>query len=131
MRKIVVLSIVMGLMIFIRACFDNNEAIVYIVAGLNIVAIAFVIYTVVEKISKNVIKKIKESKVPEKVVDREVKSTRLKIWGTSIGIGGVFVVTYCGWLCSGLGNDIISILALGISVMDDEIVRLVTDIYKI
>ena len=35
---------------------------------------------------------------------------------------------YCN---SGLGNDIISILALGISILDDEIVKEITDNYKI
>ena len=38
---------------------------------------------------------------------------------------------YFLYACSGLGNDIISILALGISVLDDEIIKKITEIYRI
>lgn len=130
-KNISVLSVVIAIIILIRCIFNSNENIIYIVAGINIVALVFVIYTIVEKILDNINDKIKESGVPLRIIKREIKSTRLKIWCWSIAVSVVVIALYLGQWCSSLGNDIISILALGISVLDDEIVRKVTDNYKI
>lgn len=130
-KNISVLSVVIAIIILFRCIFNNNENIIYIVAGINIVALVFVIYTIVEKILDNINDKIKGSGVPLQIIKREIKSTRLKIWGWSIAVSVVVIALYLGQWCSSLGNDIISILALGISVLDDEIVRKVTDNYKI
>lgn len=130
-KNISVLSVVIAIIILIRCIFNSNENIIYIVAGINIVALVFVIYTIVEKILDNINDKIKESGVLLQIIKREIKSTRLKIWGWSIAVSVVVIALYLGQWCSSLGNDIISILALGISVLDDEIVRKVTDNYKI
>ena len=92
-KNIGILSIIIGILIFIRCIFEKSDKIIYIVAGINIVAIIFVIYTIVERVLHNIIAKIEKSR--------------------------------------GLGNDIISILALGISVLDDEIVRKITENYRI
>jgi hypothetical protein len=130
-KNISVLSVVIVIIILLRCIFDSNDNVIYIVAGINIVAIIFVVYTIIENILNNIIEKIKKSKVPKQIIKREITSTRFKIWGWSIGISAVAITVYLWQWCSGLGNDIISILALGISILDDEIVRKVTDNYKI
>jgi len=130
-RNLSVLSVVIAIIIFIRCVFDSIDELVYIVAGINIVAIVFVIYTIIEKIVENITRKIKESSVPKQIVKREITSTRLKVWGISCLINISLVLLYFLYWCSSLGNDIISILALGISVLDDEIVKKVTEAYKI
>ena len=79
---------------------------------------------IIEKILNNIIDKIKKSKVPEQILNREIASTQVKIWGWSIVIGVIVILVYFWKWCSGLGNDIISIL-------DDEIVKEITDNYKI
>ena len=130
-KNISVLSIAIAIIIFLRCILNDNDNIIYIVAGINVVAIIFVVYTIIEKILNNIIDKIKKSKVPEQILNREIASTQVKIWGWSIVIGVIVIlVSFWKW-CSGLGNDIISILALGISVLDDEIVKKITDNYKI
>ena len=122
-KNIFVLSIAIAIIIFLRCIFDGNDNIIYIVAGINIVAIIFVVYTIIDK--------IKKSKVPEQIINREITSAQVKIWGWSIAIGVIVILVYFWKWCSGLGNDIISILALGISILDDEIVKEITDNYKI
>lgn len=130
-KNISVLSIAIAIIIFLRCILDGNDNIIYIVAGINIVAIIFVVYTIIEKILNNIIDKIKKSKVPEQIINREIASAQVKIWGWSIAIGVIVILVYFWKWCSGLGNDIISILALGISILDDEIVKEITDNYKI
>jgi hypothetical protein len=130
-KNISVLSIAIAIIIFLRCILDGNNNIIYIVAGINIVAIIFVVYTIIEKILNNIIDKIKKSKVPEQILNREIAGTQVKIWGWSIVIGVIVILVYFWKWCSGLGNDIISILALGISILDDEIVKKITDNYKI
>ena len=104
-KKISILVITIAIIILLRCIFDSNENIIYIVVGINIVAIVFVLY--------------------------EIKNTQLKIWGWTIAFSAVVIVWYFLYACSGLGNDIISILALGISVLDDEIIKKITEIYRI
>ena len=130
-KNIFVLSVAIAIIIFLRCILDGNNNIIYIVAGINIVAIVFVVYTIIEKILNNTIDKIKKSKAPEQIINREIASVQVKIWGWSITIGVIAILVYFWKLCSGLGNDIISILALGISILDDEIVNKITDNYKI
>ncbi len=130
-KNISVLSVVIAIIIGLRCMLDGNNKLVFIVAGINIVAMAFVLYTIIEKIVGNITDKIKKSNVPEQIIIREIKSTRFKIWGVSIGVSVVAIVLYLLCCCSGLGNDIISILALGISILDDEIVMKVSENYKI
>lgn len=130
-KNIPVLSVVIAIIILIRYIFDSNEKLLYIVAGINIVAIVFVLYTIVEKTINKINKKIKESNVPEQIIKRELKNTQFKIWGWSILVITILISVYFRCWCSSLGNDIISILALGISILDDEIVKKIVDNYKI
>ena len=93
-RNLSVLSVVIAIIIFIRCVFDSIDELVYIVAGINIVAIVFVIYTIIEKIVENITRKIKESSVPKQIVKREITSTRLKVWGISCLINISLVLLY-------------------------------------
>ncbi len=129
-KKIWVLVIVIGIIIMLRTIFDSNKNLIYIVAGINIVAIVFVIYTIIEKIVYNVIKRIQESGIPEQIMSREIAGAQYRIWFWSVVISAGLIVLYLTYWCSNLGNDIISILALGISVLDDEIVQMIADNYK-
>ncbi len=115
----------------LRTIFDTNPKLIYIVAGINIVAIVFVIYTIIEKTVCNVIKRIQESGIPEQIMSREIAGAQYRIWFWSIVVSVVLIVLYLLYWCSNLGNDIISILALGISVLDDEIVQIIADNYKV
>ena len=127
-KKLSVLSFVIAIVIFLRCLFDNNENLIYIIAGINTVAFLFIECTIIEKTVSNIVDKIESSNVPEQIREREISSTRFKIWIWGMSISGIIIVLYflCG--CSNLGNDIISILALGVSILDDEIEKKITDI---
>lgn len=80
-RNISILSIVIAIVILLRCIFDSNENLIYIVAGINIVAIVFVLYTIIEKIVNGITNKIRESNVPKQIIMREEKTVRFKMWG--------------------------------------------------
>ena len=130
-KNISVLSIVIAIIILLRCVFNNSENLLYIVAGINIVAIVFVVYTIIEKVTNNIIDKIKKSSVPKEIIKREVEHARIKIWGWSLAINIIVIILYIFFWRSNLGNDIISILALGISILDNEIEKKITENYKI
>lgn len=127
-KKLSVLSFVIAIVIFLRCLFNNNENLIYIIAGINTVAFLFIECTIIEKTVSNIVDKIESSNVPEQIREREISSTRFKIWIWGMSISGIIIVLYflCG--CSNLGNDIISILAFGVSILDDEIEKKITDI---
>lgn len=130
-RNISILSVVIAIVILLRCIFDSNENLLYIVAGINIIAIAFVLYTIIEKTVNGIANNIRESNVPKQIIVREEKIIRFKMWGWSIGVSIIAVIAYLSFWCSNLGNDIISILALGLSILDDEIVKKITENYRI
>lgn len=130
-KRLLLLSIAVGFIIFIRTILNSSDNLVYIVAVINIISIMFVICTIIDKIISIITDKIKQTKAPTQIIKREVKNIRFKIWGLSI-ISIIFVtIFYLTYLCSSLGNDIISILALGLSILDSEIAKGIAEIYKI
>ena len=52
-KNIFVLSIAIAIIIFLRCIFDGNDNIIYIVAGINIVAIIFVVYTIIKNTTRH------------------------------------------------------------------------------
>ena len=129
-KNITLLCFAIAIIIAIRIIFDTNENIVYIVAGINIVAFLFVVYSIIDKIIKNINIKIKESNCPKQIRDRETQTIQFKVYLFSIILPGVAVVIYWKFFCTNLGNDIISVLALGISILDDTIVEKITEYYR-
>lgn len=76
-KKIWVLVIVIGIIIMLRTIFDSNKNLIYIVAGINIVAIVFVIYTIIEKIVYNVIKIICHILVLQSLGQKNLRQPRM------------------------------------------------------
>lgn len=121
-KNIPILSFTIILAIVIRCIFSASPNLTYLVAAINIIAILFVVFTIVYDIIYNVQERIKESGVPKQIQTREMKKLSSKIYLFSIVITVTLTVLYFFLWCSSLGNDVISILALGLSILDDEIV---------
>lgn len=70
-KNLPVLGIAVALFIFIRCIFNNDVNLKYIVATLNIVAVVFVVYTILERVIANVVAKIERSQAPIQIRMRE------------------------------------------------------------
>ena len=130
-RNMPVLSLVMALIIGLRCVFDKNERLIYIVAVINVVAIVYVLFTILDNIANRLVDKVIVSNVPQQILKREKRSIRIKVWAWGCSINLILIIAYFWFWCSNLGNDIISIIALGISIMDDDIVKLVIENYRL
>lgn len=131
MKKISILSFVIFIIIFLRCILDKIPQLTYIVAGINIVAIIYVLYTIIERIVSNLDNRIYQSGIPVDIENREIKSIEKRFWTIGICVSLIVIIIYFLFWCSNLGNDIISILALGISILDEDLVKAVSDNYKI
>lgn len=130
-KKVLILSVIMALLFFVRIILNDSDELVYIVAGINLVAVLCVVGNIIEKTVYNIHIKIKETGAPKQLINRELRKSKKTIW--SIGIGGslVAITLYLVFLCSNLGNDIISIGALAVALLDDDIAEIVVANYKI
>lgn len=119
------------ILIVFRCIFNDNEQLMYIIAFINLIALLLVIFSVTEKTKKQIVEKISLSGAPKEICDREVRSSQIVINLVVYIPVLVLYIVYFVWFTSELWNDILSILALGLSLSDEHIVKALTDIYKI
>ena len=119
------------ILIVIRVLFDGVPRLEYIVAGINIVALSIVIYTIVGKICTNIEARIRHSNVPPQIQIREKMRAKRLLYGivTFILVGGVGFYFKIG--CTALVNDIMAIIALAISIADEDIIQYISSSYKL
>lgn len=123
-KKMVMLVFITLILIMIRFICNAHKDLVYINAGINIVALLYVIYTIIERIEDK-IKNTVQDKRPKQIISRDTKILKHKIKFWSLSICFLLTVIYFALFCCNLGNDIISIIALGCSILDDEIVNII------
>lgn len=123
-------AIVAVVLIALRCIFEKNSQRDYIVAVINIFALLVVVYLITEQIKAGFICNIKSYHVPSSIETREIRAVIIKL---SLIVYGVFIIIallYLLLLTSGLGNDIISIIALALSLCDDHIVSTVVLLHR-
>jgi len=130
-KKVFTLLTVMAILVMIRCVFDASDNLNYIVASINIVALVYVVFTVLDNIVIKICERISKVNLSKQIRKREIKCVRNKVWIMGTGICGIIFSVYLIFFCSNLGNDIISIVALTISVLDKEFVALISNNYKI
>ncbi len=115
------------LLIPLRIIFNYNEQLLYIVACINIFALFVVLHTILRNSRNKIIRYIRS--FPDQLVVRERRKINCMFGFVYILIFITYIV-YLKAFCSECSNDIISILALGLSLFDDYIVDFVVNIYK-
>ena len=106
----------------------TDEAIVLVMAFINIFSLLFVIYLLVNNIFQLVKKEIETF-----TIDTSRKKKYIKVvqrWSNIFIfiLFTIFAYVYLGKKCySGMWNDIISIIALGISIISDDFNEAVTE----
>lgn len=129
-KKMAVLLIVTLLMMISRCIITDADDSIKYMAIVNIIAIAYIFYTIIEKIVDKLESVVRSSGVPKEIQEKNIKEIQNGIWTKAVGGGAIFSGAYFIFLCSSLLNDIVSILALLISVLDDDIVEIVSEYYK-
>ena len=120
--------IIIFLLIPVRIMFDTNEKILYIVASINLVALYIVINSILIRIKKNFFSTIEA--YPQQIANREKQKVNKRINLLCYGSLMTIYIIYMCFFCSGMMNDVISILSLGLSLSDDEVVNLVDNFYR-
>ena len=108
-------------LILLRCVLNSFPHLLVIVALLNLLAMGVVIFTIVDQTRKKVLKKSKESRAPKELVIREQTRLIRKIYAVATLMFIVSSASYLIFAISELGNDIIAILSLGLSLIDSYI----------
>lgn len=127
-RKVLIISIVVCLLVFLRHVNETSPNLIYIVACINIVAIIYVWLTIIQRVQKEIFQLIASRDIPNQFKERKKREKSFFLWGTT-GVGIIaLVLIYFYFFCSSEGNDILSIIALGFSLIDDELVSLINGV---
>lgn len=129
-NKIQNIAIVTGILIALRCMVEKNEQCVLIVSVINIIALLVVVYLIAEQIQKRIIKSIKSFNVPPQIEKREIRDFKIRSSLIIYVPFGVLSLIYLVFISSSLGNDIIAIVALGLSLCDNHIVSIAESLYR-
>lgn len=117
-------------LIFLRIFLDSSEKLVAIVAMINCVAFAVVMFDVLDRLKAEIINKIQNSTAAKTITQREIFSFSRKYYIFVLIVFIPLLILYVLCWCSSISNDIVSIVALAVSVLDDEIVSLGKSVYR-
>jgi len=126
----ILIAAIFGLLIFLRFVFEDNSDLVVLVTIFNIVAALIVLLDISAGIRDAIIEKIKDSCAARTISAREQRKFK-KIFDCSLGVGVILFIGLTLIFCrSNLGNDVLSMASLGLSLLIDEIVQLCKNLYK-
>lgn len=113
--------------------FAENNALVLFLTLINLIAFSYTIVCIKDLISANIKEWLKMNNFPSALQSKLLDRVKGKLW---LLLGIIFGIFAAGLLASfffnvfSLGNDIISILSLGVSVLMDQIVNAMTRHYE-
>lgn len=123
-----VFGIVTVILIVFRILLNNNTQLVFVVALINLVALLVVVFAITNQAKAKITEKVTRSGVPKDIRKREKKHLCCSVdcW-TYIPLTIIYI-GYLSYFSSELGNDIISIVALGLSLSDSFIADAVANL---
>ena len=124
-------AVIFTLIILLRIAFRNSGELMLFVTAFNIVAALIVLLDIADGAKEAIVQKIEETCAAPSISSREKK--RFKRSFSSILSLGVllFVVLALKFCCTSLGNDVLSMVSLGLSLLNDEIIRFFKNLYKV
>lgn len=126
-----ILVLVFACLIFVRAKFTKSEDIETILAVINIVSLYIVILDIAERIKKRILTNIEKTCDSKTIIRREKKKfTRIFYIAIILVNAPIIYIYFRCWTCN-LGFDIISIVALALSLLDDEMVAIGSCLYRV
>lgn len=130
-NKLSILGILMALLIIFRCLTEKSTHLVEFIAIINLIALLIVIYSILVQIKEGLVKRIEAFQIPNAIALREKNSISKRLDFIVYIPFGLLSILYVIFFPSALLNDIITIVALCLSVSDEYIVEAVTNNYKL
>ena len=125
-----VFGIITAILLAFRILIDNNQQLVLVISLINLAALLMVVLSITDKIKAKISNKIIQSGVPQDIIKREKKQVCRSVdCYTYIPLSIAYII-YLVYFSSELGNDIISIFALGLSLSDTFISDIAANLYR-
>lgn len=121
----------MALLIIFRCLTEKSTHLVEFIAIINLIALLIVIYSILVQIKEGLVKRIEAFQIPNAIALREKNSVSKRLDFIVYIPFGLFSILYVIFFPSALLNDIITIVALCLSVSDEYIVEAVTNNHKL
>ena len=118
-------------LVAVRIIFADHDNLDTIVAMINLVALYIVVFDIAERIKDTIIMKIADTCGSQSIANREIRKFSKLFYIAVIIINLLFIVLYFIFLCSSTANDVLAIIALGLSVLDEESVAVGSMLYKV
>lgn len=127
----ILIAVIISLLIFLRLILKDSSEIMTMVTVFNIVATLFVILEIAEGAKNAIVAKIERTCAAQSISMREKKRFLNLFWIVLLVIVVLFIGVTLRFFCTSIANDILSIGALGLSLLIDEIVMLFEKLYKV
>lgn len=129
-NNIPIFGIITAILLVVRILLDSNSQLVIAVASINLVALLLVVYSITDQIRTQVTNKIEKSGVPRDIMERERQQVCRNVYCCAYIPLAIIYVIYLAYFSSQLGNDIISIVALGLSLSDTFVANTIANLYR-
>ncbi len=127
-NNIPLFTVIMVILVILRCLFNNNPQLVVIIAGINLTALLIVLFSITAQLKKRGTEKITRIGAVNHFVKRDNKHFRRAIdCGVYIPYAFISSIYLLYFKCE-LGNDIISIVALCLSLSNEYIVTTIIDL---
>ncbi len=110
---------------------NDSDRLVFANALVNVVAILLVFLSITEQIIEKIYNRMDNMGIPDEIKLREKKRKKICTRIFSYSFYAIIVAVYLFFLVSELGNDIVSITSLGLSLIDKSIANSIANCIKL
>lgn len=128
MKKVISLAFLFLIIIIIRIAIDKLDIIVYLIAAVNWISLIIIVACILENVSQGIHNAYASR--PKSVAQKRIKRIMTRYCVITSITFILLIIIYFWLLCSTLANDILSIITVGIAVLDEEIIKLFLNFYK-
>ena len=117
------------LILLITRCFfiDKSENIILYITLINSISFIIVVISIIEEMTRSIKVEVNNRSIPSQLKGNQIKEVKKKTFILSLCSLAVFFGTI---ISSEIYNDILSIVTVGISLLDNEISTLLKKIVK-
>ena len=130
-RPRIILVFVFAFLIALRLILHSFEQLAIVITMVNAIALLIVVFDVAEKLKKSILLQMENKMASKNIASREKRTFTIRFYAILIVASAIFSAVYIVFWNGNLGNDIVSIIALMISFLDDEIIAFGTFLYEV